>query len=81
MPTMSAALTTNVDARKLRATKFPAEFNEKVDMKKVNVPVIKKWMTDEISRILQSEDDIVTELISNMLDMPSVSFHTRLIIV
>ena len=65
---MSAALTTDVDKRLLRTTKFPPEFNVKVDMKKVNVPLIKKWVADEIARILNSDDDVVTELIFNMLE-------------
>lgn len=65
---MSAALTTNVDQRLLRTTKFPPEFNVKVDMKKVNGQLIKAWVTEEIARILKSEDDVVAELISNILD-------------
>lgn len=65
---MSAALITNVDKKQLRTTKFPPEFEQKVDMKKVNVPVIKKWVADEIARILNNDDDIVTELISNVLE-------------
>jgi serine/arginine repetitive matrix protein 1 len=65
---MSAALTTNVDQRLLRTTKFPPEFNTKVDLKKVNVQLIKAWVGDEIARILKSEDDIVTELINNILE-------------
>lgn len=65
---MSAALTTNVDQRLLRTTKFPPEFNTKVDMKKVNQPVIKKWVSDEIARILENEDDVVTELVFNILE-------------
>ena len=32
----------SVDAKLLRQTKFPPEFNQKVDMKKVNVEVMKK---------------------------------------
>lgn len=35
-------MTTNVDARLLRQTKFPPEFNRKVDMTKVNIEVMKK---------------------------------------
>ena len=31
-----------MDAKLLRQTKFPPEFNQKVDMKKVNVEVMKK---------------------------------------
>jgi len=33
---------TNVDQRLLRTTKFPPEFNKKVDTSKINIPVIKK---------------------------------------
>lgn len=32
----------SVDAKLLKQTKFPLEFNQKVDMKKVNVEVMKK---------------------------------------
>jgi serine/arginine repetitive matrix protein 1 len=32
----------SVDQKMLRQTKFPLEFNQKVDMKKVNVEVMKK---------------------------------------
>jgi serine/arginine repetitive matrix protein 1 len=32
----------SVDAKLLRQTKFPTEFNQKVDMTKVNVEVMKK---------------------------------------
>lgn len=52
----------------MRTTKFPPEFNVKVDMKKVNNQVIKTWVTEELARILKSEDDVVTELVTNILD-------------
>ena len=65
---MSAALTTNVDQRLLRTTKFPKSFNEKVDMRKVNVHLIKSWAQTEIVRILNDDDDVVSELVSNILD-------------
>ena len=65
---MSAVLTTNVDQRLLRTTKFPPEFNQKVDMRKVNVQLIKAWVTEEITRILKNDDDVVIELVSNILD-------------
>jgi hypothetical protein len=35
-------MATSVDAKLLRQTKFPPEFSQKVDMKKVNVEVMKK---------------------------------------
>jgi serine/arginine repetitive matrix protein 1 len=65
---MSGRLTTDVDKRLLRTTKFPAEFNVKVDMTKVNIPVIKKWVSDEIARILGSDDDVVTDTIFNLIE-------------
>ncbi|KAL8694054.1 MAG: hypothetical protein Q9218_001232 [Villophora microphyllina] len=37
-------MATNVDAKLLKQTKFPSEFNQKVDMRKVNVEVLKKSM-------------------------------------
>lgn len=65
---MSMALMTNVDKKLLRTTKFPREFDQKVDMEKVNVPVIKKWVADEIARLINSDDDVLTELIYNVLE-------------
>lgn len=35
-------MASSVDAKLLRQTKFPLEFNQKVDMQKVNVEVMKK---------------------------------------
>jgi hypothetical protein len=37
-----AKMATSVDAKLLKSTKFPVEFNQKVDMQKVNVEVMKK---------------------------------------
>lgn len=37
-------MATSVDAKLLKQTKFPPEFNQKVDMKKVNVEVMKKYI-------------------------------------
>lgn len=35
-------MASSVDAKLLKSTKFPPEFNQKVDMTKVNVEVMKK---------------------------------------
>ncbi|KAI1172431.1 PWI domain-containing protein [Nemania sp. FL0916] len=59
-----------MDAKLLRATKFPPEFNQKVDMQKVNLQVMKKWIASRISEILGSEDDVVIELCFNLIDGP-----------
>lgn len=65
---MSAALQTGADARAMRTTKYPPEFSKRVDMTKVHLPVIKKWVADEIARILNSDDDVVTEMINGILE-------------
>lgn len=42
-PNLVAMAAMAVDQKLLRQTKFPAEFNQKVDMQKVNVEVMKKY--------------------------------------
>ncbi|MCJ1234419.1 hypothetical protein MMC14_002380 [Varicellaria rhodocarpa] len=61
-------MTTSVDAKLLKQTKFPPEFSQKVDMQKVNVEVMKKWIAGKISDILGNEDDVVIELCFNLLE-------------
>ncbi|KAL9039497.1 MAG: hypothetical protein Q9214_004853 [Letrouitia sp. 1 TL-2023] len=56
------------DAKLIKQTKFPPEFNQKVDMTKVNVEVMKKWIAGKISEILVDEDDIVIQLCFNLLE-------------
>ncbi|KAL9635141.1 MAG: hypothetical protein Q9164_003655 [Protoblastenia rupestris] len=61
-------MASSVDTKLLKSTKFPMEFNQKVDMKKVNIEVMKKWIGGKISEILGNEDDIVIELCFNLLE-------------
>ncbi|KAL8642858.1 MAG: hypothetical protein Q9228_000505 [Teloschistes exilis] len=61
-------MATNVDAKLLKQTKFPPEFNQKVDMQRVNVEVLKKWIAGKISEVLGNEDDVVIELCFNLLE-------------
>lgn len=39
-------MATGVDAKLLKSTKFPPEFSQKVDMEKVNLEVMKKFVED-----------------------------------
>ena len=73
-----------MDQKLLKQTKFPPEFNQKVDMQKVNVEVMKKlvtqsplvapltlavrWIAGKITEILDNEDDVVIELCFNLLE-------------
>ncbi|KAL6715861.1 hypothetical protein ACLMJK_006822 [Lecanora helva] len=61
-------MASSVEAKLIKSTKFPSEFNQKVDMQKVNVEVMKKWIAGKISEVLGSEDDVVTELCFNLLE-------------
>ncbi|RKU42344.1 hypothetical protein DL546_005595 [Coniochaeta pulveracea] len=63
-------MATGVDAKLLKTTKFPPEFNQKVDMTKVNLQVMKKWIAEKVTEILKSEDDVVIELIYNLIEGP-----------
>ncbi|PBP24598.1 hypothetical protein BUE80_DR004413 [Diplocarpon rosae] len=61
-------MASSVDAKLLKATKFPPEFSQKVDMQKVNAEVMKKWIAGRISEILGNEDDVVIELCFNLIE-------------
>ncbi|KAL2366720.1 hypothetical protein RJZ56_000305 [Blastomyces dermatitidis] len=61
-------MATTAEAKLIRQTKFPPEFAKKVDMQKVNIEVMKKWIAGKISGILGNEDDVVIELCFNLLE-------------
>ncbi|KAF2253447.1 PWI domain-containing protein [Trematosphaeria pertusa] len=58
----------SVDQKRLKATKFPPEFNQKVDIQKVNIDLIKKWIAGKITAILGDDDEIVVETCYNLLE-------------
>ncbi|KAF9907474.1 hypothetical protein EC991_010941 [Linnemannia zychae] len=55
----------------LRSMNFPPEFNQKVDMKKVNMGVIRSWMAERVIQLLGIEDEVVVEYAIGMLEEPS----------
>ena len=57
-----------VDQKRLRATKFPPEFDTKVDAEKVNIDLMKKWIASKITDLLGIEDDVVVEMVFNLLE-------------
>ncbi|KAK4220281.1 PWI domain-containing protein [Rhypophila decipiens] len=61
-------MASGVDKKLLKSTKFPPEFNQKVDLKKVHLQVVKAWITKRVTEILNNDDDVVIELIFNLLD-------------
>ncbi|KAK3181325.1 hypothetical protein K4F52_007339 [Lecanicillium sp. MT-2017a] len=63
-------MASRTDARLMKSTKFPPEFSKKVDMQKVNLQVMKKWIASRVSEILGNEDDVVIELCFNLVEGP-----------
>ncbi|KAK7606207.1 PWI domain-containing protein [Phyllosticta paracitricarpa] len=65
-------MATAADKKLLKQTKFPPEFDQKVDLGKVNRAVMKKqvacWIAAQIQKILNNEDDIVIDFIYNIFD-------------
>ncbi|KAF2118590.1 PWI domain-containing protein [Lophiotrema nucula] len=57
-----------VDQKRLKATKFPPEFDTKVDTQKVNIDLMKKWIAGKITEILGDEDDVVIDTTYNLLE-------------
>ena len=64
-------LTTNVDQKRLRATKFPPEFNKKVDTNKVEKNVINLWIAEELAAV-SNDDEILASMVANMIDVQFV---------
>lgn len=58
----------SVDQKRLKETKFPPEFNKKVDTSKVNIDLLKKWIASKITGILGDEDDVVIDTCFNLLE-------------
>uniref|UniRef100_A0A8C5HWI7 Serine/arginine repetitive matrix protein 1 n=1 Tax=Gouania willdenowi TaxID=441366 RepID=A0A8C5HWI7_GOUWI len=58
----------NKHKKLLKQLKFAECLDKKVDMTKVNLEVIKPWITQRVTEILGFEDDVVIEFIFNQLE-------------
>ncbi|KAF2187757.1 PWI domain-containing protein [Zopfia rhizophila CBS 207.26] len=56
-----------VDQKLLKSTKFPPEFDQKVDKNNVNLDIIKGWIAQKITAII-GDDDVVVETCFNLLE-------------
>ena len=66
----------SIDQKRLKATKFPPEFDQPVDIQKINVDLIKKWIANKITTILGDEDDIVVETCYNLIEQDKFVGYT-----
>lgn len=55
-----------------KAGKFDSVLDTKVDLKKVNLDIISKWVHDKLLDILGFEDDVVTGMVINMIQPDQV---------
>ncbi|KAJ3168676.1 Serine/arginine repetitive matrix protein 1 [Geranomyces variabilis] len=56
----------------LKSMKFPKLFDKKVDVKKVNMTVIRPWVTARVVEMVGFEDDVLIEFVFNLLEADKV---------
>ncbi|KAE9616589.1 putative PWI domain-containing protein [Lupinus albus] len=63
----------NKQAKLLKSQKFPAELEHLVDMTKVNMEVMKPWITKRVTELLGFEDEVLINFIHGLLDKKEVN--------
>ncbi|KAI8393875.1 PWI domain-containing protein [Radiomyces spectabilis] len=58
----------NKEKKLLKSMSFPPEFDQKVDFKKVNMDVIKPWISNRITQLLGFEDEVVIDFACGLLE-------------
>jgi serine/arginine repetitive matrix protein 1 len=58
----------NKQKKLLKQMKFPDNIDVKIDMLKINLDVIKPWITKRLQELLGIEDDVVIEFVFNQLE-------------
>ncbi|KIM46751.1 hypothetical protein M413DRAFT_40460, partial [Hebeloma cylindrosporum] len=56
------------EVKLLKSMKFPPEFEKKVDMRKVNLNVIRPWIAKKITELIGFEDEVVVEYAMGLLE-------------
>ncbi len=59
---------TNKELELLKSLKFPDVYKEKVDLKKVNLLILKPWISSKVQEYLGMEDEVVLEYIFSLLE-------------
>ncbi|KAI8917738.1 hypothetical protein DFJ77DRAFT_531323 [Powellomyces hirtus] len=60
----------------LKSMKFPKIFDKKVDIKKVNLAVIRPWVTQKVISLVGFEDDVLIEFVFNLLEAEKLDPRT-----
>ena len=64
-------------SKQMKGMTFPASFKIKVNIAKVNMDVINKWVQDKLLEILGIEDDILEGTVTNLLEAGGSSLDPR----
>lgn len=59
------------DRKLMKQMKFEPCLDQKVDLTKVNIDVLKPWITTKVNNILGMEDDVVINYVFNTFDEPN----------
>ncbi|KAF8586646.1 PWI domain-containing protein [Ramaria rubella] len=60
------------ETKLLKTMKFPSAFDKKVDMRKVNLQVIRPWITNKVIELVGFEDEVVVEYAMGLLEDESM---------
>ncbi|KAI8329123.1 PWI domain-containing protein [Chlamydoabsidia padenii] len=58
----------NKEKKLLKSMNFPREFDQKVQIKKVNLDVIKPWIANRVTQLLGFEDELVIDFAFGLLE-------------
>ncbi|KAF8515520.1 PWI domain-containing protein [Hysterangium stoloniferum] len=56
------------ETKLLKSMKFPPSFEKKVDMRKVNLQVLRPWITQKVTELVGLEDELVVEYAMGLLE-------------
>lgn len=59
---------------------FPANFDSKVDLRKVNLSVMKPWIEGKVNELLGFEDEVVAEYVFGILESDEMRPVSRIVI-
>ncbi|CAO3666615.1 hypothetical protein G6F70_003266 [Rhizopus microsporus] len=62
----------NKEKKLLKTMSFPPEFDKKVDMKKVNLDVIRPWIANKVTELLGFEDEVVADYAASLLEEENI---------
>ena len=62
----------NKEKKLLENNKFPKEFDQSIDLSKIDMRIIKSWVEGRLSHLLMMEDEFLVNYVMNMLEEKSL---------